>query len=149
MSLTRAIVYLWVLPTTCAGLLFLPFIRLSGGGYQIVDGVLELYGGIVSTLLTRYTLLEGGASAMTLGHVVIGRDRDALDWSRAHERVHVRQYERWGPFFIPAYLLCFLVLLLRGRTHPVGESQRLGEVPEFEGAGQLLDAVVFNQLPFR
>jgi hypothetical protein len=28
--------------------------------------------------------------------------------------VHVRQYERWGPFFIPAYLLCSVWLMLRG-----------------------------------
>src|SRR5256885_6737110 len=64
-SLSRAILYLWVFPTSCAGLLFLPFIRFSGGGYQIVDGVLELYGGIVQVFLRRCTLLEGGASAMT------------------------------------------------------------------------------------
>jgi hypothetical protein len=29
--------------------------------------------------------------------------------------VHVRQYERWGPLFVPAYLLSSLVELLRGR----------------------------------
>jgi hypothetical protein len=32
---------------------------------------------------------------MTLGHVVIARDQDLLDLTRAHERVHVRQCERW------------------------------------------------------
>ncbi|MHC4946851.1 MAG: hypothetical protein ACYTG1_01120 [Planctomycetota bacterium] len=52
---------------------------------------------------------------MTLGHVVIGRSSAALEQSRLHERVHVRQYERWGPFFIPAYLVSSLVSLLRGR----------------------------------
>jgi hypothetical protein len=52
---------------------------------------------------------------MTLGHVVIGRDRDCLDHSRAHERIHVRQAERWGPLFIPAYLLASLFAKLRGR----------------------------------
>ena len=49
---------------------------------------------------------------MTLGHVVIGRDQQSLDVSRKHERAHVRQCERWGPLFIPAYLGCSLVLLL-------------------------------------
>jgi hypothetical protein len=29
--------------------------------------------------------------------------------------VHVRQYERWGPLFVPAYLVSSLVLWLRGR----------------------------------
>ena len=31
------------------------------------------------------------------------------------ERVHVRQYERWGPFFLPAYFACSLAALARGR----------------------------------
>lgn len=43
---------------------------------------------------------------MTLGHVVIGRDAQSLERTRDHERVHVRQCERWGPAFLPAYLLC-------------------------------------------
>jgi hypothetical protein len=30
--------------------------------------------------------------------------------------VHVRQYERWGPAFLPAYLLSSLLQLLRGRN---------------------------------
>jgi hypothetical protein len=38
-----------------------------------------------------------------------------LDFCRSHELVHVRQYERWGVLFIPAYLLCSLVLWLTGR----------------------------------
>lgn len=114
MSLRQLLLYLWVAPTSLPGLMFLPFIRLSGGGYQIIDGVLELHGGIVKRLLAKYTLLEGGASAMTLGHVVLGQDLDALDWSRAHERVHVRQCERWGPFFLPAYGIASLLAMFRG-----------------------------------
>ena len=42
---------------------------------------------------------------MTLGHVVIARNAELLDKTRDHERVHVRQCERWGPLFIPVYLL--------------------------------------------
>ncbi|MGL5096793.1 MAG: hypothetical protein ACRDD1_14455, partial [Planctomycetia bacterium] len=55
------------------------------------------------------------AAALTLGHVVLGRDRARLDATRAHEAVHVRQYETWGPFFIPLYLGLSAVLYLRGR----------------------------------
>jgi len=51
---------------------------------------------------------------MTLGHVVLGRDELLLDLTRDHERVHVRQCERWGPLFIPAYLLASLWVKLRG-----------------------------------
>ena len=32
----------------------------------------------------------------------------------AHERVHVRQCERWGPFFVPAYLLAMLATRIMG-----------------------------------
>ena len=114
-ALHRALVYAWTLPTTFVGLLFLPLVLLSRrGGAQVVDGVLELYGGPVAFALRHCTLLRGGASAMTLGHVVLGRDRRLLDLTRAHERVHVRQCERWGPLFIPAYLLASVLVLLRG-----------------------------------
>jgi hypothetical protein len=54
---------------------------------------------------------------MTFGHVVVGRDQWTLASCRAHERVHVRQYERWGPFFIPAYVAASVWAILR-RRHP-------------------------------
>jgi len=53
-------------------------------------------------------------AAITLGHVVLGCDEATLTRTRRHERVHVRQYERWGPLFIPAYLLASAWLGLRG-----------------------------------
>ena len=52
---------------------------------------------------------------MTLGHVILGIDGATLDSARLHEQVHVRQYERWGPLFLPAYFASSLVQLLRGR----------------------------------
>lgn len=81
----------------------------------MVRGVLEASGGIVGVLLRYCTILPGGASAMTLGHVVLGVNRAALKRSRRHERIHVRQCERWGPLFLPAYLLASLWVLLCGR----------------------------------
>jgi hypothetical protein len=112
---SRALVYAWTLPTTALGLLFLPLALLSRtGGARVVDGVLELHGGAVTFFLKHCTLLRGGASAMTLGHVVLARDEQSLDLTRDHERVHVRQCERWGPLFIPAYLVASLLVLLRG-----------------------------------
>jgi hypothetical protein len=35
--------------------------------------------------------------------------------SRQHERVHVRQYELWGPLFIPAYMIAGLWATVNGR----------------------------------
>ena len=52
---------------------------------------------------------------MTLGHVILGASEADLDAARRHEQVHVRQYERWGPLFIPAYLAASAWLWLRGR----------------------------------
>ena len=113
--LGRLLVYAWTLPTTLVGLLFLPLVLVSrAGGARVVDGVLELHGGPVAFFLRRCTLLRGGASAMTLGHVVLGRDERLLDLTRAHERIHVRQCERWGPLFIPAYLLASVLVFFRG-----------------------------------
>ncbi len=51
---------------------------------------------------------------MTLGHAIWGQSEEALDISRDHEHVHVRQYEKWGPVFIPAYFIASLVAWLRG-----------------------------------
>jgi hypothetical protein len=111
----RFLLYLWVLPTTVLGLLFVPLALLSGGGVRIVDGVVEVHGGIAAWFLRRCTLLPQGASAMTLGHVVLGRDATLLELTRRHERVHVCQCERWGPLFIPAYCAASLICLFRGR----------------------------------
>ncbi len=51
---------------------------------------------------------------MTLGHVVLARTRDDLESTREHERIHVGQYERWGPLFVPAYFLASGLAWLRG-----------------------------------
>jgi hypothetical protein len=56
----------------------------------------------------------GSIGAITFGHVVLGYDEAILDISRDHERVHVRQYERWGPLFLPLYVLASAILAVRG-----------------------------------
>lgn len=106
--------YLWAGPATCLGLAFLPLTLLTGGRAALVFGVLEISGGLTTLFLRWCTALPGGASAMTLGHVVLGVDEHALRLTRPHERVHVRQYERWGPLFIPAYLAASVWIRLRG-----------------------------------
>lgn len=106
--------YAWVLPATLLGLACVPLALWTGGGVQVVDGVLEIHGGIVRWLLCHCVPLKGGASALTLGHTVLGRDRQVLEHTRPHERIHVHQYERWGPLFIPAYGVASLAAKLRG-----------------------------------
>lgn len=100
----RVIGYLWALPITLLGLPLAILASLSGGSVQLQDGVVEAWGGLVGKLLRGGRFYKGGA-AMTLGHVVLARDADCLVSSRAHELVHVRQFERWGPLLLPVYWL--------------------------------------------
>ena len=103
---------LWASPATLLGLLVGGLGLVTGGRARRVYRTIEFHSGLVAWLLDH---LPVRAAALTLGHVILGQSPAALDRCRAHELVHVRQYERWGPFFIPAYLLCSLVLLVRGR----------------------------------
>lgn len=106
--------YLWVSPATFVGLLLAAIALLGGGRARRIQGVLEVGGGSLHRLVA---LLPEGLrfGAITLGHVIVGRDDAALDRARSHEQVHVRQYERWGVFFFPAYLGSSLLQLARGR----------------------------------
>jgi hypothetical protein len=113
--ITRLPAYLWALPTTTVGLCIGTTALITRGHMQCVDGVLEFYGGFVTWLLENATLLKGGASAMTLGHIVLGRTKFDLDRTRLHERIHVAQCQRWGPLFIPAYLLASAWIHLKHR----------------------------------
>ena len=116
MKLTsRVIGYVWAAPTSALGVLAL-LLAATRERVQtrIVQGVLEIHGGWITPFLRHGTLLAGGASAMTLGHVVLGQSSRLLDQTRSHERVHVRQCERWGPFFVPAYLLASAIAWRRG-----------------------------------
>ena len=52
---------------------------------------------------------------IVFGHVILAVTGEELAKIRAHERVHVEQYERWGPLFFLAYGASSLWQLLRGR----------------------------------
>ena len=97
--------YFWASPNTLVGLAWALLARLTTGGWAIHTGVIEAHGGWTAHLLRHLPFVKGGALAITIGHVVIARDQDALDRTRTHERVHVRQFEKWGPVFMPAYVL--------------------------------------------
>jgi hypothetical protein len=96
--------YLWALPATTVGLVFVLLAWLSGGRAKIVAGVIEAHGGLVTAFLRGDVPGFSSASARTIGHVILGLDQANLDSCRSHERTHVRQYERWGLFLLPAYL---------------------------------------------
>jgi hypothetical protein len=101
-DLTGCARYVWASPATLPGLA-LALLAWRRGRLALTDGVVEAHGPRLAWLLDRLVPVQG-AAAVTLGHVVIARDAPALEATRRHERVHVRQYERWGPLFVPAYL---------------------------------------------
>ena len=74
---------------------------------RIVDGVLVCDGATWPRRLGwRYR-------AITFGHVILCVDR-IDERTFTHEMAHVRQYETWGPLFIPAYLIASLQAMRDG-----------------------------------
>lgn len=124
---SRLVRYLWSAPTTLLGLAAsfasLTTPRLAG---SILLSVSDR--GFASWFLTRR-----GYCALTLGHAVIvtpGAPFDVID----HEMVHVRQAERWGPFFLPAYLAAMIVVRFRG-GNPYWDNPFEAEAREVASAG--------------
>src|SRR3954468_9232597 len=86
--LIRLLAYTWTAPTTLVGLTAGALTLCTGGRVQRQSGTLEFHGGF-----SRWLARNRGFAAMTLGHVIIGRDAHCLDCCRAHELAHVRQAE--------------------------------------------------------
>ena len=107
--LRRWVVRLWASPNTliglALGLLLVPF----GARLRIVNGVIEI------AALRHAPRCRWPFAAITFGHVILGTHAQELQRLRAHERVHVRQCERWGPLFLPAYALAGVWQWMRGR----------------------------------
>lgn len=100
----RALACAWAAPCTLIGLVAGFAMLATGGRVRVVRHTFEFSGGWLPLGLARLPR-SCRFSAMTLGHVIVGVDPHLLDALRDHEQVHVAQYERWGPLFIPAYLL--------------------------------------------
>ena len=110
----RLLRYLWALPVTLLGVLVALVSRGSGGSLQRVEGVLEVAGGWPAWGLRHGFPFSGAVAALTLGHVVVAVSLNALTSTRAHERAHVRQFERWGVLLLVLYPLAGLLAWVRG-----------------------------------
>ena len=112
--LLKLLQVLWASPYSLIGIVVGLAGLMTGGRVQFRDGALEFYGGLTKSLVR--SLPTGKLTAgFTLGHVILGQDDAGLRYACSHERVHVRQFERWGLFMGPAYLLASAWMWLRGR----------------------------------
>lgn len=110
----RLAAYAWASPNTLVGLALGVLMIVFGADVRRIRGVLEFSGGAVSSLVAS-PAMRCPFRAVTFGHVILGTDKSILDAARDHEHVHVRQYEIWGPVFLPAYLASSAWQLICGR----------------------------------
>ena len=113
--MNRTLKYVWAFPATAVGLVLM-LIAASGGATVVtVDGIVEVAGGRFGRWVSGLPPLFR-FSAITFGHVVLGISHPVLARCRAHEQVHVRQYERWGALFFVLYPGASLLAAARGRS---------------------------------
>ena len=115
MPFLKVVKLLWAAPCSAVGLLFAAVPLLLGGKGAWRHGALEV--------TYRRNQASCGKLAHALpfrgivfGHVILAVTDEELFRIGPHERVHVEQYERWGPLFFLAYPLSSLWQILHGRS---------------------------------
>lgn len=108
--LLRIARYAWASPCTLVGFALTALVLLRGGTVRAKFGVVEA--ALPATARKPWFPF----SAITFGHVVLGRSEQDLDELFAHEIDHTRQYERWGALFFVAYPVSSLVQIVRSRN---------------------------------
>lgn len=116
----RVAAALWASPLTAVGLLLAILAGRrprwdAAHGCFVVDGMRGP---------SAQALRAVGASANTIGQVVLSRYEATPEVLLAHEAVHVRQTERLGPLMFPAYV--WLGARYGYRDHPLERSARSG-----------------------
>ena len=115
MNVLKVTKLVWASPCSAVGLALAAFALAAGGKARWASGALEVTyrdcrascGKLAQTLPFR---------GIVFGHVILAVTREELATIGAHERVHVEQYERWGPFFLIAYVASSLWQLLKRRS---------------------------------
>lgn len=110
----RFLAYAWAGPNSLVGVALGLLMSLAGARPRILRGALEFSGGALGAVIA-IPVARIPFRAITFGHVILGVNAATLDAAREHEHVHVRQYEAWGPFFLPAYVASSLWQLACGR----------------------------------
>jgi len=118
--------YVWAAPNSLVGLVG----ALTAGARPVRwRGVLLCEGGSRGL---AWFLTKRGFSAITLGHVIVPTERLG-DHVLAHELGHVRQHERWGPLFYPAYLLTSLAGYRRNPFERAAERRAVAMLSRLDG----------------
>ena len=107
--LSRLACYTWAAPTTLVGLVAGTLTLGTGGRVRRRRGALEFHGGICPLVRRPDRLRRNDAGACDTRS-----ECPCLERLRDHEQAHVRQAERWGPAFIPAYLAASMLAWSRG-----------------------------------
>lgn len=115
MHWTKIAKLLWASPYTALGLTLGSAVLLAGGSARWASGALEVTyresdascGKLARTMRFR---------GIVFGHVILAVTSEELQNIGPHERVHVEQYERWGPAFIFAYGASSAWQLFRARN---------------------------------
>lgn len=107
MKVLRVLGYLWAVPVTLVGLLLALLYLPRSVRWR--DGALEL--------LAYWVLGPRGTVGVTFGWVIMYSFKSWCDVPRhvaRHERVHVAQCLRFGPFMLLAYPVASFIAVLRG-----------------------------------
>lgn len=115
MPLPQVLRLLWAAPCSVVGLIASLIALSLGGRARWVAGALEV--------TYRQSSFSCGKRArsfpfrgIVFGHVILAVTQEELQRIGPHERIHVEQYELWGPIFFLAYPLSSLWQLLKGRS---------------------------------
>lgn len=111
----KVVKMLWAFPCSALGLVLAILPVALGGRAKWSAGALEVTyrqsqascGRLASNLPFR---------GIVFGHVILAVTSEELQRIGPHERVHVEQYERWGPLFFVVYGASSLWQLLKGRS---------------------------------
>jgi hypothetical protein len=128
---------LWALPCTSVGACLVVLVILLGGTLRRVGHTLEIALSVTQRQVPPWAAGLDFA-AITLGHIIVGQSHEVLAILRAHERVHVSQYERLGALFLVAYPASSLLAWLRGGSPYHGnrfEQQAVAQAAAQRNAG--------------
>ena len=114
MNPSRILKLLWAAPCTAVGLPLAALALATGGRIARKGHTLEAAFDDRRSAARRI-IRRLPFNGIALGHVIVATSPRELERLRDHERVHVAQAERWGPFFIPAYLAASALAWLRRR----------------------------------